>query len=323
MNVLAGPRRELRRVIVAGRAVSCRLDEEAPGRLILDDGRTVDGDSVIYAPPVQPATIICVHLNYRSRAVEFRRELEGGHPTYFIKPVASLNAHRGELVRPTDCRLLNYEGEVAAVVGRPMRRVRPEDVWEHLAGFCCANDVGSHDFRDTDAGSMMRVKGQDGFCPIGPALVSGVDIRESSLRTYVNGQMVQNAPLSEMVFGIDDLFADITRHLSLEPGDVVLTGTPWHSRPMFPGDEVEVEVDGLGRLSNHVVDGPAPDNHRGFAATVTKTSLGVALGSDYRKLKRDGRPPAPEDYQRERGALIAENMDKGPPPPPAEEGSGR
>jgi 2-keto-4-pentenoate hydratase/2-oxohepta-3-ene-1,7-dioic acid hydratase in catechol pathway len=309
MSVLDGPRRELRRIAMGGRIHLCRLEGDT---LVLDDGRAISETQAVYCPPLDPITIVCVHLNYRSRAAEFGVDLAGGHPTYFLKPATSLNAHRGEIVCPADCRLVNYEGEIAAVVGRPMRRVSPEDVWDHLAGFCCANDVGAHDFRDTDAGSMLRVKGQDSFCPIGPALVSGVDIRRSTLRTYVNGEKVQEGAVSEMVWGIDELFADLTRHVTLRAGDVVLTGTPWHSRPIFPGDTVEVEVEGIGRLSNTVVQGPAPENRRGFPATVTKTSLGVALGSDYRVLKGRGEPPTPEQYMSERTALIARNMAAGP-----------
>jgi 5-oxopent-3-ene-1,2,5-tricarboxylate decarboxylase/2-hydroxyhepta-2,4-diene-1,7-dioate isomerase len=310
-NVLEGPRREARRVVLGGRIHTCRLEGAA---LLLDDGRAIPEAEAVYAPPVEPRTIVCVHLNYRSRAIEFGQDLDKGHPTYFLKPATAINAHRGELVRPSDCRVLNYEGEIAAVVGRAMRRVRPDDVWDHLAGFACANDVGAHDFRDTDAGSMLRVKGQDSFCPIGPGLVSGVDVRKASLRTYVNGEKVQDDAVANMVFGIDDLLADITRHVTLLPGDVVLTGTPWHSRPMFPGDVVEVEVDGLGRLSNTVVEAPAPENHRGYPATVTKTTLGVALGSDYQKLKQGAQPPTPEQYREARARLVAENMARGPVP---------
>ncbi len=318
MSVLEGPRRELRRVVVGGRVQTARV--QGP-QLILDDGRSIDEASAVYAPPVEPNTILCVHLNYRSRAIEFGRALEGDHPTYFVKPRGTLNAHRGELVRAGDCKLLNYEGEIAAVVGRPMRRVRAEDVWDHLLGFTCANDVGAHDFRDTDSGSMLRVKGQDGFCPLGPSLVSGIDIRNSVLRTFVNGAKVQEGAVSEMVWGIDVLLADLTRHLTLQPGDVVLTGTPWHSRPIFPGDLVEVEVDGIGRLSNRVVEGPAPESRHGFPATVTKTSLGVALGSDYQALKKPGETPTPEQYQRAREELIARNMERGPQAPARREGT--
>jgi 5-oxopent-3-ene-1,2,5-tricarboxylate decarboxylase/2-hydroxyhepta-2,4-diene-1,7-dioate isomerase len=310
VSVLEGPRKELRRARIGGRIRECRPDGD---RLVFDDGTSIPETEAVYAPPVEPRTIACIHLNYRSRALEFGRDLEQGHPTYFLKPATALNAHRGELVRPADCQLMNYEGEIAAVVGRTMRKLRPEDVWDHLAGFACANDVGLHDFRDTDAGSMLRVKGQDGFCPIGPGLVSGIDIRRSTLRTYVNGALVQQGAVEEMIWGIDELFADLTRHVTLQPGDVVLTGTPWHSRPIFPGDLVEIEVDGIGRLVSRVVEGPAPENHRGFPATVTKTSLGVALGSDYHLLKKPENPPTPARYREARAELIAKNMASGPP----------
>ena len=286
------------------------------GELLLDDGRRIPEATAVHAPPVTPTTIVCVHLNHRSRAVELGRDLDGSHPTYFLKPAGTVAGHRGELVRPADCRLLNYEGELAAVVGRPMRRVAPDDVWDHLAGFCVANDAGAHDFRDTDSGSMLRVKGQDGFCPLGPGLVRGVDVRRSTLRTFVNGTLVQDAPLTEMTWGVDDLLADVTRHVTLQPGDVVLTGTPWHSRPVFPGDVVTVEVSGIGRLSSTVVPGPAPEDRRGFPATVTKTSLAVALGSDYRRLRSEGVTPSAEAYLERRESLIAANMAAGPTPPP-------
>jgi 5-oxopent-3-ene-1,2,5-tricarboxylate decarboxylase/2-hydroxyhepta-2,4-diene-1,7-dioate isomerase len=315
MSVLDGPRREVRRIIVGGRTHHAVVDGDD---LVLDDGRVAPLAGAVHAPAVEPRTIVCVHLNHRSRAVELRRDLEGGHPTYFLKPATAVNAHGGELVRPADCRLLNYEGELAAVVGRPMRRVAAADVWDHLAGFTCANDVGAHDFRDTDGGSMLRVKGQDGFCPLGPGVVSGVDVRRSTLRTFVNGSLVQEGALADMVWGVDDLLADVSRHVTLLPGDVVLTGTPWHSRPMVPGDVVEVEIEGIGRLTNTVVEGPAPDDGRGFAAAVTRSGLGVALGSDHRVLKARGGTPSPEAYLAARDELIAHNLSAGPPTPPEE-----
>lgn len=309
MNVLEGPRRETRRILLDGRIRECRVEGS---ELVLADGRSVPAATATHAAPVSPSTIVCVHLSYRSRAVEFGVSLEAAHPTYFLKPAGAVQAHGGAIVRPDDCELLNYEGEIAAVVGKTMRRVRADDVWDHLAGFTCANDVGAHDFRDTDAGSMLRVKGQDGFCPLGPGIVSGVDVRAATLRTYLNGVEVQRGAVSDMVWGIDELLADVTRHVTLSPGDVVLTGTPWHSRPMFPGDVIDVEVDGVGRLSNYVVAGPAPENGRGFPATVTKTSLGVALGSDYHALKAKQNPPTSALYLASRNELIARNVASGP-----------
>jgi 5-oxopent-3-ene-1,2,5-tricarboxylate decarboxylase/2-hydroxyhepta-2,4-diene-1,7-dioate isomerase len=200
------------------------------------------------------------------------------NPTYFQKPLTALNSHRGGVHRPADCKYLNYEGEIAAIVGRPMRNVAREDVWDHLAGFAPANDVGAQDFRDTDAGSMLRVKGQDGFCPIGPGIVRGVDIREQTVRTLINGQVVQDGPVSDMTFPIDFIFADLSRHITFLPGDIVLTGTPANSRPMNVGDVVEVEVTGLGRLTNTVVEIPAPRHQVGHQPTDSEQVRRVALG---------------------------------------------
>jgi 2-keto-4-pentenoate hydratase/2-oxohepta-3-ene-1,7-dioic acid hydratase in catechol pathway len=279
MNVLDGPRSEIRRILHQGMPQWVRLDGD---ELVLGDGRRVKEAEATYLAPCDPTKILCIHLNYDSRRVEFRAP-PLTTPTYFQKPTTALNAHRGVLCRPANTKYLNYEGEIAAVIGQPMRNVAREDVWEYIAGFAPANDVGSQDFRDTDAGSMLRVKGQDGFCPIGPGLVRGVDVRESVLRTYINGKVVQDGPVTDMTFGIDYILADLCRHITLLPGDIVLTGTPANSRPMQPGDVVEVEVTGLGRLSNRVVDIPAPLHEVGHQPTDTESVRRVALGSDSRR----------------------------------------
>jgi 5-oxopent-3-ene-1,2,5-tricarboxylate decarboxylase/2-hydroxyhepta-2,4-diene-1,7-dioate isomerase len=244
------------------------------------DGRRVAEATAVYLAPCDPTKIICIHLNYDSRRVEFRAP-ELTTPTYFQKPLTALNSHRGVLRRPEGCQYINYEGEIAAVVGRPMRNVAPDDVWDHLAGFAPANDVGLHDFRETDAGSMLRVKGQDGYCPIGPGLVSGVDIRRSTVRTYINGEVVQDGPVSDMAFPIDYILADLCRHITFLPGDIVLTGTPANSRPMAPGDVVEVEVTGVGRLTNTVVESPAPSYSVGHEPMDTESIRRVALGGEF------------------------------------------
>ena len=279
MSVLDGPRREMRRILEGGTPHWVTVSDDG-AELVLGDGRRVAEDAATYLPPCDPTKIICVHLNYESRRLEFRAAALVT-PTYFQKPTTALNSHRGTLYRPRGCRYLNYEGEVAAVVGRPMRNVGPDDVWDHLAGFACANDVGQQDFRETDAGSMLRVKGQDGFCPIGPGLVAGVDVRQSTLRTLLNGRVVQEGPLKEMNFPIDYLLADLCRHITFLPGDIVLTGTPANSRPMAPGDVVEVEVEGLGRLTNTVAEGPAPAHEVGHQPTDGDAVARVALGGDW------------------------------------------
>jgi 5-oxopent-3-ene-1,2,5-tricarboxylate decarboxylase/2-hydroxyhepta-2,4-diene-1,7-dioate isomerase len=173
MSVLNGPRRELRRIMVEG---STYWATPVEGGLQLGDGRVVEEARVRYLPPCEPTKILCVHTNFRSRVYEFTGKPSAPpSPTYFQKPITALNSHGGELVRPEGCHYLNYEGEVAAMVGRPMRNIQPDEVWDHLAGFAVSNDVGLHDMRDTDMGSMLRVQGQDGFCPSGPGLVSGLD----------------------------------------------------------------------------------------------------------------------------------------------------
>jgi 2-keto-4-pentenoate hydratase/2-oxohepta-3-ene-1,7-dioic acid hydratase in catechol pathway len=280
MSVLDGPRRELRRILHEG---SVYWAVAKDGRLELPDGRSVAEGAVRHLPPCSPSKILCTHINYRSRWHEQGRTTPPPAPTYFQKPVSALNGHGGELVRPAGYKYLNYEGELAAIIGRPTRNVRPEEVWDHLAGFAVANDVGLHDMRETDAGSMLRVKGPDGFCPIGPGLVCGVDPRTSVLRTFRNGRLVQEGQLAdEMFFGIDYLVADLARLTTLEPGDIILTGTPANSRPMQPGDLIEVEITNIGRLSNRVVEAPAPRAEVGHQPTDTENVRKTALGNDER-----------------------------------------
>lgn len=277
MNVLEGERFEQRRILFQGREEWTTVDGD---ELVLMDGRRLLEAEAAYLPPCSPTKIICIHLNYESRRIEFRAP-NLKTPTYFQKPVTAVNSHRGMLNRPADCQYLNYEGEVAAIIGRPMKNVPPEETWNYIAGFAPANDVGAQDFRDTDAGGMTRVKGMDGFCPLGPGIVRGIDVRESTLRTYINGHVVQEGMLSEMTFGIDYQLADLCRHITLMPGDIVLTGTPANSRPMQPGDVVEVEVTGLGRLTNTVQDVPAPAHDVGHHPTDTDAVRKVALGGDW------------------------------------------
>jgi 5-oxopent-3-ene-1,2,5-tricarboxylate decarboxylase / 2-hydroxyhepta-2,4-diene-1,7-dioate isomerase len=279
MSVLNGTRRELRRVLVGG---SAYWAEPVDAGLRLADGRIIDGP-VGYLPPCEPTKILCVHTNFASRVFEFTgKPTVPPNPTYFQKPITALNSHQGEIVRPEGYKFLNYEGEIAVVIGRPTRNIQPQDAWDHIAGFAVSNDLGLHDMRDTDGGSMLRVKGQDGFCPIGPGLVRGIDIRQSMIRSYRNGVLVQEGAVAEMIFGIDYLVADLARHITLMPGDVILTGTPANSRPLEVGDLIEIEVTGLGRLSNRVVSGAAPSAMVGHQPTDTDEVRRVALGNDER-----------------------------------------
>jgi 5-oxopent-3-ene-1,2,5-tricarboxylate decarboxylase / 2-hydroxyhepta-2,4-diene-1,7-dioate isomerase len=288
-EIFRGPRVERRRVIVGGSAYrGTVLDEE---RLRLDDGRVVALAGLVHLPPCEPTKIICVHLSYASRGIESRNNpVPTPTPTYFMKPVTALNAHDGELVKPADCQYLNYEGEFAVVIGSVCRNVTPDEAWDHIAGFAPALDMGLQDFRDTDQGSMLRVKGADGMMPIGPGLVRGIDLLAQTLRTFRNGHLVQEARIGEeMVWGPHYMVADIARHITLVPGDVVLTGTPCHSRSLDVGDLIEVEISGLGRLASRVVAGPVPRASAlnvGHAPTDSPEVRRVALGNDERVPQR-------------------------------------
>ena len=278
---------EYRRILLDGAAVQVRREG---ADLVAGDGRRIGADQAVHLPPVTPTKIIAVHLNHRSRVAEFRATLPPA-PTYFHKPVSALLGHRGAVVRPANCAYLNYEGEVAIVIGRTCRGVSPGHAGDYIAGYTIGNDLGLHDFRDTDAGSMLRVKGSDTLAPLGPGLVTGWDFRGKRLRTYVNGAVAQDGSTDEMAWDMHYLVADIARTITLYPGDVLLSGTPANSRPVQPGDVVEVEVEGLGRLVNNIVAGPqnvAEDY--GAQPTASEEVISTAFGGDWEF--RGIRPPA-------------------------------
>jgi 5-oxopent-3-ene-1,2,5-tricarboxylate decarboxylase/2-hydroxyhepta-2,4-diene-1,7-dioate isomerase len=246
--------------------------------IVLDDGTRLDEASATYLAPAEPTKVIAVHLTYRSRVEEYRARTPP-EPSYFMKPPTTLNGHRGVVRRPRGARFLNYEGELAVVVGRRMKGVPLESALDHVAGYACANDVGLHDFRHADRGSMLRVKGQDGFLPLGPELVpaSEFDPARFTLRTILNGDVVQEATADDLIWGVAYQLADLCRLITLEPGDVILTGTPANSRPMDAGDTVAVEIDGIGRLESTVVDWEVDLAGPGEQMEVSPNTLHVAL----------------------------------------------
>jgi 5-oxopent-3-ene-1,2,5-tricarboxylate decarboxylase/2-hydroxyhepta-2,4-diene-1,7-dioate isomerase len=282
MSVLDGPRVEKRRILLDGIATWVTVADD--GRLQLEDGSKLEAENVVHLAPCEPGKIICPHLTYTSRGIESRNKPQPTPtPTYFMKPITAINAHGGQIVKPEDCQYLNYEGEFAAIIGKETKDVTPEEAWDHIAGFAPALDMGLHDFRDTDSGSMLRVKGADGMCPIGPGIVSGIDPRQQTLRTYRNGELVQEANIGEeLVWGPDYMIADLARHIMLMPGDIVLTGTPCHSRSLDVGDTIEVEISSIGRLGCTVVAGPAPRASAGHQPTDSDEVRRVALGNDER-----------------------------------------
>ena len=288
-TVMQGPRVERRHVVVGGSAFWGTMVEDGAdkGLLRLDDGRVVDPASTAHLPPVSPSKIIAVHIAYRSRSFETRNTAKPTEtPTYFTKPTTALTGHGGQILKPADCKYLNYEGEYAVVIGKTCRNVTPFEAWDYIAGFCVALDMGLQDFRDTDQGSMLRVKGADTLLPIGPGIVKGVDLFAQTLRTYRNGLLVQEAHIGdETIWGPHYVIADIARHITLLAGDVILMGTPAHSRSVDAGDVVACEISGLGRLSGTVVAIAAPRAGAlgvGHQPTDSPEVRRVALGFDER-----------------------------------------
>lgn len=277
---------EYRRILLNGVATPVAV---AGDELIAGDGRRVAAADAIHLPPAEPSKILCVHLNHISRVHEFQVKLPPA-PTYFHKPVSSLNSHRGDVVRPEGCRWLNYEGEVVIVIGRPCRNVSPAEAPDYVFGYTIGNDFGLHDFRDTDAGSMLRVKGSDSLCPVGPGVVTDWDFHDKRIRTLVNGDVRQDGSTAEMTWDMHYLIADLARTITLMPGDLVFSGTPAFSRPVQPGDVVTVDVEGLGALTNTVVAGPIPiRTDVGAQPSESEEVLSTALGGDWEF--RGIRPP--------------------------------
>ena len=269
---------EYRRILLDGYPTQVVRDGE---ELVAGDGRRVAIVDALHLPPVEPTKAIAVHLNYDSRTKEFMTKLPAS-PTYFHKPITAINSHDAAVVRPAGCKWLNYEGEIVIVIGKTCRNIAPEDAAEYIAGYTIGNDYGLHDFRDTDAGSMLRVKGSDTLGPIGPGLVTDWDFRNKVIRTKVNGVVKQEDNTDNMEWDMHYLVADIARTITLVPGDILFSGTPAFSRPVFPGDIVEVDVEGLGVLRNHIVEGPTPiRTDVGAQPTESEEVVSTALGGDW------------------------------------------
>jgi 5-oxopent-3-ene-1,2,5-tricarboxylate decarboxylase / 2-hydroxyhepta-2,4-diene-1,7-dioate isomerase len=247
----------------------------------LESNETISLDSASFLAPVNnPSKIMATHLTFKSRCVEYKMTKIPEYPSYFLMPPSSLSHHRATVARPRGAKFLNYEGEVVIVMGKRCSNVSVEEALEYVKGYTIANDFGVHDFRHADRGAMFRVKGQDGFCPLGPYLLDARDVNpdELMLRTFVNGEKVQEARIGDdLLFSFAYQIADIARFITLEPEDIILTGTPANSRPLELGDVVEVEVEGIGRLQNTIVELDRDPVNVGYQLEVTPATLHVAL----------------------------------------------
>ena len=200
--------------------------------------------------PVSPSKIVCVGRNYVAHAKELGNELPE-RPMLFFKPPSALIGPGEAIELPGASRQVEYEGEIGVVIGSRLRRADTRAAEAGIRGYICANDVTARDLQKPD-GQWGRAKGFDTFCPVGPRVVEGLDWRALSVVTRVNGEERQRAPATDMHFPIPDLLAYISGVMTLEPGDLVLTGTPAGVGRLSPGDTVEVEIPGVGAISNPV-----------------------------------------------------------------------
>ncbi len=247
----------------------------------------------------RPGKVIAVHVNYPSRAAQ--RGRVPAQPSYFLKPASSL-ALSGEIERPAGTELLAFEGEIALIIGTRTRRVSPADGWNAVSGITASNDFGVYDLRYADKGSNLRSKGGDGFTPLGPAVLDAREIDPAALRirTWVNGVLAQDDTTATLFFPFGQLVADLSQLITLEPGDIILTGTPAGASVVRPGDLVEVEVDApaaprpqtTGRLRTVVVEGTVPLGVFGAEPRVDDLQRTEAWGSP----EAAGLTPAPPAF---------------------------
>ena len=235
----------------------------------------------------RPGKIIGVHLNYPARAAQ--RGRTPAFPSYFLKPSSSVSTSGTPIERPAGTELLAFEGEIALIIGTRARHVDPAAAWSFVSGVTASNDFGVYDLRLSDKGSNVRSKGGDGFTPLGPAVLPAADLDPAALRirTWVNGEPAQEDTTATLLFPFAQLIADLSQQLTLEPGDVILTGTPAGASVVQPGDIVEVEVDApaapgaptTGRLVTPVVDGTTPVPAYSAPPRITDEQRADAWGS--------------------------------------------
>jgi len=232
---------------------------EHPQGLKLADGRVLAEDQVVWLPPLQPGTILALGLNYAEHAKELAKELSAGtqdEPLVFLKSPGTLIGHRGFTRRPADAAFMHYECELAVVVGRSARNVRRADAMAHVAGYTVANDYAVRDYLENWYRPNLRVKNRDGGTVLGPWFVDAADVPDPhalALRTFVNGRLTQQGNTADMVNDIPALIEYLSAFMTLQPGDLILTGTPDGVVNVNVGDEVVTEIDGIGRLHNTLV----------------------------------------------------------------------
>ena len=211
-------------------------------------GDEIPIDDVRLLAPVLPSKVVCLGKNYAAHAAEFDSDVPE-EPLIFLKPSTSVIGPGDAIPLPSISRRVDYEGELAVVIGRLAKVVRAEDAFRYILGYTCANDVTLRDLQKKD-GQWARAKGFDGSCPLGPWIETDLDPNDAPIETRVNGEVRQSARTADLVFGVATVVEYVTTFMTLLPGDVLLTGTPEGVGKLEPGDRIEVEVDGIGTLAN-------------------------------------------------------------------------
>ncbi len=202
--------------------------------------------------PLQPSKIIAVGLNYHSHARELNMPVPE-NPILFLKPLTALAAHGETISYPASSRQVDYEGELALVIGKPGRNIPEDGAYEYLLGYTLANDITARDLQKQD-GQWTRAKSFDGFCPIGPVVKPRLKPEQLEIRTLLNGQLKQKGSPADFIFSVPRIIAFVSEIMTVYPGDVILTGTPPGVGPMQRGDRVRVECDEIGVLENRILE---------------------------------------------------------------------
>ncbi len=225
--------------------------KKAPYEGIEYDGASRPLSGCRLLAPCEPTKIVCVGKNYADHAREMGSE-PPGFPVLFLKSPNTLNRPEGAVHAPAFVQRLDYEGELAVVIKRRAKDVKAKDFADYVLGFTCLNDVTARDVQQHD-GQWTRGKSMDGFCPVGPWVTDEVDPSRLNVETRLNGKAVQRGNTADFITDVPKLLEFITASMTLEPGDVIATGTPAGIGPMVPGDTVEVDIEGVGVLVNHVI----------------------------------------------------------------------
>ncbi|KOF52348.1 MULTISPECIES: fumarylacetoacetate hydrolase family protein [unclassified Achromobacter] len=251
------------RIRYEGRVVE--VTEGADGRVRLPDGRLLDEAEAQWLPPLEFGTVFVLGLNYADHAKEIAFNKAPEEPLVFLKGPNALQGHRGKTWRPADVDYMHFECELGVVIGKTCRNVPRQRAYDVVAGYCAANDYAIRDYLENFYRPNLRVKNRDGATPVGPWFVDAADIPDPMnlrLRSWVNGELKQDGNTRDMVHDIPALIAHLSGFMTLNPGDLILTGTPVGVADSKAGDEIVTEVEGVGRLVNTIAgEPPAPPSH--------------------------------------------------------------